>query len=769
MRSPEDKTNEAELRSKLGIPNDAQRVLVLQESSHWDTNWLRTSDEYFEGRIEPIFRAIFRELDRDPTRVFAVESVYFLKRYFEHHPEHQERLRRHVNSGRVRLIGASLTTPDTVLAHPESLLRDYLLGQSWLDGAGLRVFPRVAYFPDNFGHSPALPSLMRAVAVDGVGITRIDGMHFVGADWRPRGRFPLPGSTAHALLKGHQSLDFVWRDEAGAELLCHWNAFTYFQGDMLGHVGAVRWNGTCFGMRWRFAGHVARQLDRFAAQLSPVSRTPYLFCPIGCDFNAPIEDLGALIRRYNSTRFPRTGTYVVLAALDDYLELVAAHREKLPVLSADPNPAWMGFYASRPELKTLHTRTACKLIAHEVEATRDGTTSSQVDHAWELLALSNHHDFITGTSPDRVVYAEQLPWLLKAAAGAAVNPNAPPLIPHLPRPLPAPVWRWRRGNLEVETRQLSFTLSPQHGGCLTLLQNAAGEPLLKGLGLDLVSYSDSGGLWRLGHEFLGGRFREQTRASEFPAQVQVHVEHGGLRIETRGTLGSVPFQRTLFVNPDAPSLRVRIKVHPPPRTTVTCRMEWNFAPKTLRMDVAGGSTTRPLTKLYSPTFWPALSEVEFGAVRLRPHAPCAVSATPNGVFEWVVARHATKELAFGLLPILAHPIGGSVKEPQHHEAEWLLEPVAPRPVVPWIKVSGADLRVTAVKRAEKGSGLVARLWADVTHPEAARLSLEGDDIEAAAFCDARESSREPLPVLAGVVHVPVRRGISSLWVKRRGV
>ena len=39
----------------LGIPEDARRVLVFCESSHWDTNWLQTSDEYFVRRIEPIF------------------------------------------------------------------------------------------------------------------------------------------------------------------------------------------------------------------------------------------------------------------------------------------------------------------------------------------------------------------------------------------------------------------------------------------------------------------------------------------------------------------------------------------------------------------------------------------------------------------------------------------------------------------------------------------------------------------------------------------
>ena len=37
---------ERALRRRLAVPDDAQRVLVLGETSHWDPNWLKTSEEY---------------------------------------------------------------------------------------------------------------------------------------------------------------------------------------------------------------------------------------------------------------------------------------------------------------------------------------------------------------------------------------------------------------------------------------------------------------------------------------------------------------------------------------------------------------------------------------------------------------------------------------------------------------------------------------------------------------------------------------------------
>jgi hypothetical protein len=43
-----DQRQEQTLRNRLGIPTDARHVLIFAESSHWDPDWLFTSDEYFD-------------------------------------------------------------------------------------------------------------------------------------------------------------------------------------------------------------------------------------------------------------------------------------------------------------------------------------------------------------------------------------------------------------------------------------------------------------------------------------------------------------------------------------------------------------------------------------------------------------------------------------------------------------------------------------------------------------------------------------------------
>lgn len=63
-RSEDREREESAIRKKLGIPEDAQRILIFSESSHWDPNWLLTSKEYFRLRVRRILgRASLNEAE----------------------------------------------------------------------------------------------------------------------------------------------------------------------------------------------------------------------------------------------------------------------------------------------------------------------------------------------------------------------------------------------------------------------------------------------------------------------------------------------------------------------------------------------------------------------------------------------------------------------------------------------------------------------------------------------------------------------------------
>lgn len=781
---------EVTLRRSLGIPEDAERVLILAESSHWDPNWLYTSEEYFDRFVCRNLDLAIRELRREPRRVYSIECVFFLRMYWDRCPEQRESVRWLVNQRRMRLTSCGVTTADTLLPSVEAILRDFLIGQEWLRANGITQEPRLAYFADSFGSSPALPSLLVSAGFDRTAITRVDGMFFMGCDLELPRNFPRPGSSAEHLLNKQRTLDFVWQDRNGAEVLCHWNAFTYGQGDLLAHRGLSRVYLIPVAYPDRSERNVARRIAHFVAQLAPVSPTPYLFCPIGFDFVPPIPDLVALLDRYNRVRYPTTGTWVVNAGLDDYLDLVDCHRNKLPRLELDPNPYWTGFYTARPSLKKrCHELVDALLLAERlsllpVNEGADRRIGGELEEAWWTAVVANHHDFITGTSPDEVVEKEQIPWLEHASSVAmsSVRNLTPDPLKTGGRCRRAflPEWTRRDGSITVQTPHYVLELAEGTGGAfLEGTHLESGKQFLVGLSNDLVCYRDSGGLWRMGHEYRGGELREVARASDQQARLNVTEHEGGIEISCLSEFAGDTVERRMWFEAGSPLIRLRIEGRAPERHTITVRFQTDVSTSMLVMGTPGGVVNRPIQKIYQPTFWPFQDFVfvrDFlsghGMAILQP-LPGAVAYKAGGEIEIVALRNATRERAFGLLPLPANPATGHERDISvleyallfTREGGWLHNDLQTHALLmrhgPWmnqhesdlvhlaasvVKVNRPDVWVSAAKPASRGEGLVVRLRTVGGRGIRVGLSVQDRSISQACLCDARERDLEPIEV-----------------------
>jgi hypothetical protein len=550
---------------------------------------------------------------------------------------------------------------------------------------------------------------------------------------------------------------------------------------------------------------VARRIEGFARRLQKLALTPYLFCPIGCDFNEPIRDLLQLLDDYNRHRYPSQGLYVVNAGLDDYLALVDCHRDRLPVVELDPNPYWMGFYATRPEVKRRHNRAVGKLLLAEKLATTSGCAESEwktdLDRAWDMLVVSNHHDFITGTSPDRVWKKEQKPWLenAEALAGQVLERHASACTPPpASRPSRPPAWRPANGRLEISGRYYRLVMSEKAGGCLVSLRTAEhGPERLMAPGNDLVTYRDSGGLWRLGHEFRGGYFLEASRASESFAEIEAREVNGLLQVRIESQLGFGRFVRWLWFRDDSPVIRMRLSGSAPHRMSVACRFPLSIGADRICMDVPGGFADRPTKKLYDPTFWPARTFAHVqdregqGGMAAILGGPACVRFDRQGVMEWLVLRNTTRERAFRLLPLLAHPAGGT--DPDEHtfdyavvatdRGDWrenrlhalagiVLDDAWLTPGVPDLRalaesqvtVDDNRVQVMAVKTADIGSGRIVRLLSTGSGPTGIRLHCAFGPVEQASLCDARERDLAPLQIDGQDVLVPLSGAITSVRI-----
>ena len=810
---------ELALRARLGVPADAARVLVFAESSHWDPNWFLTSDQYFRFFVGKNLDLALDELEREPRRVYSVECVFFLRMYWERRPARRDELVRLVNEGRIRLTSSGVTTADTIIPDEEAILRDFLVGQEWLRAHGMTQEPRAAYFPDSFGHSPALPSLLRAAGFTMAAVTRIDGMFFPGSDYEPQRNFPRPGSSAQRLLETDRSIDFVWRGPDGAEVLAHWNAFTYGHGDLLTHRGIIRVYNVPFGLPRRSDRAVAKRIDQYAAALEPVSRTPYLFVPIGFDFNRPLRGLVGYLDRYNQARYPVTGTWAVNAALDDYLDLVGCRRETLPVLSLDPNPYWTGFYSARPTLKKKARDTVeLLLLADRARllpgAAGNGKAGALLDEAWWHAATANHHDFITGTATDRVVRAEQGPSLDRAAAAAEeaiVLMRAPAECRDaaVPLPLRAPVWRSRGGRVEVRTSRYLVELAEEAGGGIVraadVLTNA---PLLAGVSNDLVSYRDAGGLWRMGHEFFGGHLTETVRASQRRALMQVVEGSGFVEVTAEVEMDGERLLRVARFVESSPVIRFRVEGRAPRGRSITARFETGIHASRLVMDAPGGVVTRPPVRQYDPTFWPGQRFIQIVDDRACPEGggraavcgefaalylgmPGAVAYRAGGALEAIALRNAVHERFFDLLPIPAMPVPGydharhvfeyaisfdpagdraGAGDPRCHRRihDSLAEPAGRAALRALVEdmaaVDNTEVSVSALKPAARGAGIIARLSTGRSAGAEVTLTLKGVAAGSATLCDARERDIEPLEVRDGAVRLRMPGNIATVRI-----
>jgi hypothetical protein len=797
--------DEAALRLRLGIPEDAERVIIFAESSHWDPNWLQTSEGYFSQYVAPNLDQAIEELRQEPRRVYSVECMFFLRMYWERRPEMQGAVRDLVNQGRLRLTSSGVTTADTLLPSVEAILRDMLLGQEWLRANGMRQEPELAYFTDSFGCSPALPSLLRAAGFDRTAITRIDGMYFAGCDLESGKNFPRPGSSAELLLETAKSLDFRWRDMNGAEVLCHWNAFTYFQGDMLAFRGLMRLILFPAFVPDASERNVAGKIARYVGQLEPYSRTPYMFCPIGMDFVAPIPNLMGLLDRYNRRRYPDTGVWAVNAGLDDYLALVACHRDVLPVLELDPNPYWTGFYSARPAFKKRCRDLVDRLLLAERLALSpevqdfEPSALQGLSAPWWDAAASNHHDFITGTSPDEVVYGEQIPWLDRARGQVdAVIDRISSAEPRQAGSLESgsgaiadsrPVWSRGDGLIRVETPHYVVKLSEEAGGSIVRAWHPAAVkmPFLVGASNDLISYADSGGLWRMGHEYKGGHLRPGAWASRRATTFQVRELEDGLELVCYVKLDAEVVRRTLWFRSDSPLVYGRVEGRAAPRRTVSLSFTTAISASEVAMAQPGGVVTRPFKKLYDPTFWPLQ---DFTHVRdsgdgrglaVFVNVPTAVACREDGRVELVALRNASRERAFRFVPLPANPATGYEGETYTFDyallftasGDWRTNqlPHLAREVFypPWdagyerqlweraasvatVEQGGEpsrDVAVTAVKPASRGDGLIVRLSAPSLPDDPVTVALRNRVIEAAFLCDARERDLGPLEVREG--------------------
>ena len=430
-------TSEAQLRAQLGIPTTAKQVIILASTSHLDWDWLATFYDYYSSNHEFDFedyavRDIFNDAatylntnknnagqtctqsnpSQPPPYYYSIAEVGYLQE-FAGDPLAQFSTLQGVGD-LLRIVGGGITSPDNLLPHGETLLRNFVIANAWLltnfpaPTNGLPPLPALqqVWTPDDFGHDSQFPILMEAMGLQGVGFSRIPGdpQQYWTFNQPNSGISGGPESAAWLLVFGdsnkqHNGVDFVWQASDGSTTLAHFMQAGYFQGAGISS---------------------SSDIQTYYNTNNGASPTPYIFVPVGVDFSLPVQELVQYACDWNAANFTKTSIYAVAATFDHYIQLVSFHQTSLLTRSSQPDlsttfpfvpaPYWTGCYGSRPEIKIRHHQATRKLlgaelysvIANFLSVSGPGGLQDSIATGWQKLTPSTHHDYITGTAANSV-------------------------------------------------------------------------------------------------------------------------------------------------------------------------------------------------------------------------------------------------------------------------------------------------------------------------------------------------------------------------------
>ena len=148
----------AEVAPAAAVAPSLAGTLVLLPISHLDTQWRWTVRETVARFLPQTLRDNAAAFARFPAYRVNFDGAFRYALLQEHHAADFAELRRHVDTGRWQVAGATWDALDVNLPSPESFVRHCLLGRRWFR-AELGRDPRDLFLPDCFGFGSHVPVL----------------------------------------------------------------------------------------------------------------------------------------------------------------------------------------------------------------------------------------------------------------------------------------------------------------------------------------------------------------------------------------------------------------------------------------------------------------------------------------------------------------------------------------------------------------------------------------------------------------------------------
>ena len=352
--------------------------LALTGHAHLDLAWLWPLHET-KRKARRTFSSVLRLMEWHDDFTFNQSSAQLYAWVEDEHPELFARIRERVAEGRWEPVGGSWTEPDCQITGGEAFVRQLLYGQRYFEEKfGMRC--KVAWLPDAFGFSPAIPQLLHGASLEGFFTCKLN--------WNETNAFPFDL--------------FYWEGIDGSRVIAHMsdNPGPDYNGiirpfDLLGTWRNFKekrhHSESLFSFGWGDGGGgpSEKMLENYA-RLKGFPTLPRLRM-------TRVEDF--------FTTLPEEGLPKWVGEL--YLEL---HR---------------GTLTSQGAIKALNRSAEHRLLEAEAFSTIAGLHRGKVpdetlEEAWKMLLLNQFHDILPGSSIAEV-YEEAYPQLdevLRTAARA---------------------------------------------------------------------------------------------------------------------------------------------------------------------------------------------------------------------------------------------------------------------------------------------------------------------------------------------------------------
>lgn len=397
---------------------DCTKIIHVLSNTHWDREHRHGFQETRMMLVEAVDR-LLEIIESEPDfKSFTFDGqTVVLEDYLEIRPGNRDRLKQHVSSGKI-LVGPWYSLPDCSAVHPESLIRNLLVGHRV--AAGFGPVMKAGYSIFSFGQIEQLPQLY--------GEFDIDELIF------------YKGASPEVMKES----EFIWEAPDGTRALCsrlgkdcRLNFFAYFTVPVLlgGHMMRPGWNvryadetGLCHYIDRENHRHSATELcpdlrireeeihpavvNVIQSVEGTVARKNLLAFD-GIDFSTPLREIPAALRAANEIM--KGEVTLIHSNLPDYFK---AFREEVDLSRLR---VFRGEARCGP-ISKVHSETLSgtmpiklKLFAAEQELIQYAEVfqvaayvsggsypADMFGFAWKYLLKAQSHDSIHGAGVDKI-------------------------------------------------------------------------------------------------------------------------------------------------------------------------------------------------------------------------------------------------------------------------------------------------------------------------------------------------------------------------------